>query len=247
VTPIIIVIAIVIIAGLAALAVSVRRRDQQTIEFGGAGPIRRVEVEVRAGAVTVAAGGPVPRVHRTIRWSVAKPATIERVDGDVLRIETRRRRPGEFGAEVSYRIEVPAATAVRAATGAGTLTVEATTGDVDLVSGAGQVTLTDLSGRVHAGTRAGTVQGTGLACPELTVQTNAGSIVLTFTAPPDRVEARTNAGSIEVTVPVDLATRYAVDATASAGRAEVDIPHDPAAARRITAHSNAGAVRVRGR
>lgn len=244
--PVILVIVVVIIAGLGALAVSVRRSDQQTIEFG-AGPVRRVEVSVRAGAVTVVADGPTPRVHRTLYWSVVRPATVERVDGDVLRIESRGRRPGAFGAEVSYRIEVPAATAVRASTGAGTLTVEATTGDVDLRTGAGQVTLTDLAGRVHAGTRAGTVQGTGLACPELTAETNAGSIVLTFTAPPDRVEARTNAGSVEVTVPVDLATRYAVDATTSAGRAEVDIPHDPAAARRITAHSNAGVVRVHGR
>jgi hypothetical protein len=245
--PVILVIVVVIIAGLGALAVSVRRRDQQTIEFGAAGPVRRVEVSVRAGAVTVVADGPTPRVHRTLHWSVVRPATVERVNGDVLWIESRGRRPGAFGAEVSYRIEVPAATAVRASTGAGTLTVEATTGEVDLRTGAGQVTLTDLAGRVHAGTRAGTVQGTGLACPELIVETNAGSIVLTFTAPPDRVEARTNAGSIEVTVPADLATRYAVDATASAGRADVDIPHDPAAARRITAHSNAGVVRVRGR
>jgi hypothetical protein len=246
-TPVIIVIAVVIIAGLAALAVTVRRTDQQTIEFDAAGPVRRIEATVRSGAVTVVAGGPVPRVHRTIRWSMARPATVERVDGDVLRIETRARRPGEFGAEVTYRIEVPAPTAVRASTGAGTLTVEATSGEVDLRTGAGQVTLTDLSGRVHAGTRAGTVQGTGLACPELIVETNAGSIVLTFIAPPDRVEARTNAGSVEVTVPAGPADRYAVNATAYAGHAEVDIPHDPTATRRIVVHSNAGAVRVRGR
>src|SRR2546429_942163 len=209
-TPIIVVTVIVIIAGLAALAVTVRRTDQQTLEFSAAGPVRRVEVTVRSGAVTVVAGGPTARVHRTIRWSMARPVTVERVDGDLLRIGTLARRAGEFGAEVTYRIEVPGATAVRASTGAGTLTVEATSGEVDLRTGAGQVILTNLSGRVHAGARAGTIQGTGLTCPELTVETNAGSIVLTFTAPPDRVEARTNAGSVELTVPADPATRYAV-------------------------------------
>ncbi len=127
---------------------------------------------------------------------------------------------------------------------AGAIGVEAISGDVDVRTSAGQVTLANHSRRVSAATQAGKVRGTGLASGDVEVESNAGGLTLPFNAPPGRVEARTNAGSVELSV---LDERYAVDATSSAGRVQVDVANDPAARRRLVAHSNAGAVWVRRR
>jgi hypothetical protein len=234
--------AVVLALGLVAI-VAVRRREQRTVSFDAA-TVRQVEVLLRAGAVTFTVGDEsTVRVHRTIRWALAKPVTSERVEDGVLRISALAQRPWHLGGDVDYHVELPGSiSSVRASTGTGALSVTEVSGDVALQTGAGQVTLSRVGGSVTAATRAGTISGDGLACHELDVETNAGSIVLSFDAPPSRVNARTNAGGIELTVPAE---RYAVEATVHTGQVEVDVPNDPGAGRRLVVHSNAGAVHVR--
>jgi len=140
-----------------------RRTEEQTLSFGTAGPIRRVEVAVRAGAVAVsgAADGAL-RVHRTIRWVFGKPHGSERVEDGVLRIDGRiDRGPWYVGSEVSYRIELPAGVALQASTDAGAVDIEATDGEVQVQTGAGQVTLARVGGDIRARTRAGAAAAPG--------------------------------------------------------------------------------------
>jgi len=231
------VLVIVALVGL-ALLLATQRSEQQALTF--AEPVRRAEVRLPAGAVDFAVtDGPV-RVQRSARWVLVKPATSERVDDGVLRVEVRSQRSW-LGGEVTYRVEVPAAADVQASTGAGAVSVHGTTGEVDVRTAAGTVTLANLSGRVRATTQAGQVRGTGLGPGEVDASSSAGTVSLAFDAPPDRVEARTNAGSVELLVPDQ---RYAVEASSYAGTARVEVEHDPDAPRRLVAHSNAGAVRV---
>jgi NADH:ubiquinone oxidoreductase subunit K len=240
---VVLLIAAAVVLALGLVAVAVRRREQRTVSFDAA-TVQQVEVVLRAGAVTFTVGDDsTVRVHRTTRWALAKPVTSERVDDGVLRIEAVAQRPWHLGGDVEYLVELPASTSsVRASTGTGALSVTEVSSDVALQTGAGQVTLTRVGGSLTAATRAGTISGDGLACHELDVETNAGSIALSFDVPPSRVNARTNAGGIELTVPAE---RYAVEATVHTGQVEVGVPNDPSAERRLVVHSNAGAVHVR--
>jgi hypothetical protein len=239
-----VVLVVVVVIGL---LVGLQRAEERTFTFSE--PVRRVEVDLRAGSVSfTAADGPVT-VHRRIRWALSRPTTSERVEEGVLRVEEGVLRVEADwdglrlpGGDVSYRVDVPAGVDVRAWTGAGG--AEGLRGDVDIRTQAGQIDLVNLGGHVRATTQAGQVRGTGLAARQVEVQSSAGAVDLAFETPPDRVEARTNAGSVDLVVPDQ---RYAVEADSSAGRTIVELVGDPTAPRRLVAHSNAGQVRVRRR
>lgn len=237
----VVLVAVVVFVGV-VLAQRVIRGEESTLSYGDSEPVRQVEVDAELGAVSfVASSGPV-RVRRTIRFALARPELVDRLDGQVLRLEDRWQRPWQIGGDVSYRVEGPADTVLRLSTGAGALRVEGSDAEVVLRTGAGKVTLSRVGGSVRATTSTGTVNGAGLTCHELDVETSAGAVTLAFDAPPERVEARTSAGSIDLTVP-DQA--YDVTATSQAGRVEVDVVNDPATSRRLVAHTSAGAVRIR--
>src|SRR5215475_1327085 len=213
-----------------------RHAERQTSTFTE--PVRRAEVRVPAGAVSFAPTDGPARVDRTVRWALARPVTAERVRDGVLRIDGSRRW-WQLGGDISYRLEVPAAASVRASTRAGAVGVEGIGGDVEVQTGAGEVTLERLSGSIRAITRAGQVHATGLESADVRVESDAGGLSLTFAAPPRHVEARTKAGSVELSVPGE---RYAVDATSSAGRVQVGVADDPLPPRQLIAHSGAGRV-----
>lgn len=242
---VVVVIALIVlvlaIGGLLGLGL---RGERRTTTFEQTRAVQRVEVVVPSGAVSfVASAGPV-RVERRIRWTIARPVTTETLEGGVLRLETRADHRWQRGGEASYRVEVPAGLGVRASTGAGEVGADGMRSEVKLHTGAGRISLSNLAGSVRADTHAGTVHGSHLACRDLDVETNAGSIELAFSEPPDRVEARSNAGAVEITLPDGS---YDVQATA-VGQVVVDVVNDPAAPRRVVAHANAGSVHVlRGR
>src|SRR5215472_3171284 len=223
----------------AGRTVAGRHAERQTSTFTE--PVRRVEVRVPAGAVSFAPTDGPARVHRTVRWALSRPVTAERVQDGVLRVDGSRRW-WQLGGEVSYRLEVPAAASIQASTGAGAVGVEGIGGDVEGRTRAGEVALERLSGSVRAITRAGQVHGTDLESADVRVESDAGGLSLAFAAPPAHVEARTKAGSVELTVPCE---RYAVDATSSAGRVQVDVADGLPAPRQLIAYSGRGRVWIR--
>jgi hypothetical protein len=233
------VLVVVVVVGL---LVGLQRAEERTFTFTE--PVRRVEVDLRAGSVSfTAADGPVT-VHRRIRWALSRPTTSERVEEGILRVEADWEGLRLPGGDVSYRVDVPARVDVRAWTGAGAVGADGLRGEVDIRTQAGQIDLVNLGGHVRATTQAGQVRGTGLTARQVEVQSSAGAVDLAFETPPDRVEAQTNAGSVDLVVPD---RRYAVEADSSAGRTIIELFGDPTAPRRLVAHSNAGQVRVRRR
>jgi hypothetical protein len=120
-----------------------RQAERRTITFTE--PVRRVEVRLSGGAVSFAPTDGPARVDRTVRWALARPVTAERVQDGVLRVGGSRRW-WQLGGEVGYRLEVPAAASVQASTRAGKVGVEGIGGDVEVRTGAGEVTLKTWTG-----------------------------------------------------------------------------------------------------
>ena len=217
------------------------RSERRVLTFGGAAPVRRAEIEVAAGPVAIMGtdSGSV-RVERAMRWLGSRPVTTEEVSGGVLRIQSLHQRRAWPRGEVGYRVELPATASVRVRSGAGEIAVQGIDGDVELEARAGRVALAELSGDLRASSQAGAIDGTGLACQRVDASSNAGA-VLAFVRPPQSVEVRAAAGTVELLVPEE---RYRIDASSSAGRVEVALPSDPTAERRLEARSNAGAVAI---
>ena len=182
----------------AGRTVTGRHAERQTTTFTE--PVWRVEVRVPAGAVSFAPADGPAQVHRTVRWALGRPVTAEQVQDGVLRVDGSRRW-WQLGGEVGYRLEVPATASVQASTRAGMVGVEGIGGDVEVRTRAGEVTLERLSGSIRAITRAGQVHGADLESADVRVESDAGGLSLAFAAPPAHVEARTKAGSVELTVP----------------------------------------------
>jgi hypothetical protein len=233
----------VLLLGAGALLLA-RRTDVRSRTLSE--PVERVEVDLPAGGVrvTAAGGGDGVRLVRATRWSLGRPEASETVAGGVLRIVVRRPRAALVQGLVEYELEVPAATAVRASTGAGSIWVGGVGGALDLRTSAGRLTVSGASGPLRLASSAGAVEGLELRSRQVEAVSSAGGVRLDFAAPPERVEARTSAGSVDVALPQE---RYRVEAASGAGRTEVDVPVDPAAPRSILARSSAGPVRVRRR
>ena len=93
---------ILVIVVVIGLVVGLRRAEERSFTFPE--PVRRAEVDLRAGGVSfMASDGPVT-VHRRIRWALNRPATSERVEEGVLRVEADWEGLRLPGGDVSYRV-----------------------------------------------------------------------------------------------------------------------------------------------
>lgn len=116
---------------------------------------------------------------------------------------------------ISYTIIVPADTAVKAKSGAGSIEVNDIAASVAAHAGAGRVRLANIGGPVTAKSGSGSITAEGVA-GAFTASTGSGSIQMSQTAPGD-VKASTGSGSIELTGVVG-----AVKAKAGSGRIRID-------------------------
>ncbi len=188
--------------------------------------ISAVHVDVSAGSIRVEGGERRSvAVERTARWTGPKPRIEQRVEGTTLVIEARcPDAPSSDRCEVSYDIRVPADTNVRAETGAGDVRAAGVAGRAVLRAGAGEVA------------------GTALRSRRVEASTSAGGVELSFTEPPQRVRAVSEAGDVTVLVPGPRT--YRVVARTSVGSVDVDVRTDPDAPRVVRARTSAGSVHV---
>jgi hypothetical protein len=168
--------------GLAALLLVLRvvggllvQRHAETLDFRG--PVRRVEVAVAAGEVTVRGSARRDaRVRRTTRHTFRRPRFSEAVDDGILRLEAPT-------GVVQYEVDVPEGA---------TVTVR---GD------AASATVINVTGAVELRATAGTLEGRGLSGSAVHAVTGEGSIRLAFDRAPELVEAATRTGSVELVLP----------------------------------------------
>ncbi len=132
--------------------------------------------------------------------------------------------PAQLTCGVAYDVQVPRGVAVRVS------------------DREGAISLASLAGPVKASTIAGMITATGLASPDATLTSTAGSITATFSAVPASVTASTSAGSVTLTVPGSAA--YRVHAHTYVGNSIVTVPQNAASRSVISASSDLGNVTI---
>src|SRR5690606_36208978 len=123
-------------------------------------------------------------------------------------------------------IEVPRDLAVSAA-GRGNMTLSDLDGRVAVETRQSSVTLERVSGDVVARTQQGGITGSDLRSASVDASSRQGSITLSFAGSPRSVSASARQGSIEVVLPDEEGVAYALDAGARQGSVTTPIRSDP--------------------
>jgi hypothetical protein len=209
-----------------------------------------VDLDVTTGAGQIAVkpgGGTTVEIHATIRvssdWSGDHDREIADLranppieqSGNTIRIgpvkdEAVRRHVG-----ISYEITTPAATKLRAKSGAGAIAVEGIQGPVEASTGAGRMRISRVEGEVHATSGAGRVE-IDTVKGRLVAHTGAGSIDGRGLSGP--VNANTGSGSVR------LEQTGAAPVEAHTGSGSLDVRLWAQAAFELSAHTGMGQVRV---
>ena len=135
------------------------------------------------------------------------------------------------GVTVDVRSDAP----VRAVAIPGDLTIKVTDNWIRVEDSSGKLRLTGSGANITV---------TGSRSAEVTAQVTDGGVDLSFAAAPTRVEARSSAGPVKVTLPQGAET-YRITTSSDAGTAKSSVPSDEASARVITAVAENGNATVR--
>jgi hypothetical protein len=169
-----------------------------------------LDVQTGSGHITVRSGaGNSVHVRGILNVSdFADPATEQRAreieanppiqqTGNAIRIETVDESAGH-GISISYEIETPPASKLRARTGSGRETIEGISGPVEANTGSGGIRITDVSDEVRARTGVGSIELDRIK-GRVEANTGSGSIRASETA--GQVTARTGSGGVNIQLP----------------------------------------------
>jgi hypothetical protein len=186
--------------------------------------VNALVLNARAASIIIDAGdGPVT-VREVHRYTDSKPVTGHQVDAQTLKLTESGCGDDNVRCEIEFHVRMPAGSTA------------------DITAQAGAVRINGLTGNIRIKSQAASVEATGLAGDEVTVETEAGAASLEFAEVPDLVRITSSAGAVAVRVP-GKAT-YAVDATTGLGGSKVSVPKDPASAHRIQVKTELGAIKI---
>jgi hypothetical protein len=198
----------------------------RTSEYTAAAEVKRIEIDVGAGDVTIV-GGEVDEVavRRTDHYAFDKsPSEWRTLDDGVIRISSRCPSLVLGSCAADYRLQIKNGVPV---------IVRVERGDVEL---------TGYIGSAELDTRAGRITVEGFCGSILQATTRQGDIDVSTLCQADRLELRTDTGDVRAIV---ARGRYRVDADTNTGRLDVggvaqgfESPHA------IQALSNSGDVTV---
>jgi hypothetical protein len=223
----IIVVALILVACFAAVAISAvvggwavsRALEGEPIDLSSvhretiqksfeAGDTPVVEIRNFAGTIDIRAGEggaiDVTAVKKTSRKSGLDRIQVDfRHSGSRLVIKTRETRDTP-NARVELEVVAPAGTRLELHTGAGTVTVQDITGDMDIHTGAGVIDVRGAEGSVVASLGAGQILYRGAPSGNCRFQSGAGEIDLRLPAGTDvELDAGTALGRVSVDFAVD--------------------------------------------
>jgi hypothetical protein len=200
-----------------------RTRHWQVASAG----LHGVVVRANVGAITVTgdgAGSPVAITARPV-YRGAAPVVSSTVRGGVLTVSAScPRSTGTHHCMVTAVVTLPRSLPVRAS--------------MDI----GSVNVNDMTARVTASDNLGDIRGHGLDSKRVTLAARVGLIDVSFSAPPDLVDATDQTGSIAITVPTSVS--YRVNASARLGVVKVTVPQSASSAHVVTASAQIGGVSV---
>lgn len=233
--------------------------------------ISEVHINSGAGDVSVQVGS-TASVHRVVHYGGDKPGSSQTVAGGVLTLNDC----GD-NCTADYIVTLPANAKIDGGTSSGTITisgassvdVQASSGDVSVDAASGSVNVTSTSGDIKiagAGadvvaksssgdiavngvvgttslqTSSGKLQATGTKGASTTAHGSSGDIVVS-PAVAQNLDLRTTNGDITVTAP---SGSYQVNVPRGSGDHRIGIPTDPNGHFTITAATNSGDVQITG-
>jgi hypothetical protein len=226
-------------------AVSALAHDEHTeTDTFAADGIEVLDVENDGGSVEVS-GGDVDEITVISEVSDGLFASSRRVEVAGSTLVVRASCPQlSTWCQVDHRIVVPRDLDAVFRVDNGRLTVRDLNGDLEADGDNGRIELVRLSGNVVAATDNGRLTASGMRSANVRVDSDNGSVSVTFAEPPTAVRATTDNGSVEVIVP-DTETTYRVDVSTDHGSSDVGIRIDPESDRSIVAETDNGSVTVR--
>ena len=238
--------ALAVLTGAAVLAVSGcyvdpgQQLQHQAHTYRVSPPVHTLVISNRVGDVQVTGGAGRVSVTERIRYRHQLPQTTHAVRAGTLTLTGSC--PISQACDVEYHVQVPSGTMVRVDDRVGNIRLTALTGQVRARTGAGGVALRSLSGAVQVRENAGSISGSDLSSATATLNTNVGSIDLSFSTAPATVAAVTSIGSISLRLPGGVA--YAVHASTGVGTIRVTVPRAASSARSITARTQTGSITI---
>lgn len=219
-----------------------------------------VEVEDSTLRVTTTCGGwPVGRCGGDLTVEVPAGLAVQVTSGNgSVSVEGTA---DDVSIEVDNgRVEVQEAAAVEVESDNGSVTIADVSGDVEVevdngpvdirrvagsvevISDNGGVSLAEIGGDLTVETDNGRLVADDLASSRVQVESDNGSVSLSFSGRPESVEVESDNGSVEVRVPDE--GLYDVTISTDNGRSDIDVRTDPAADSRISITTDNGGARV---
>ncbi|MGH3172149.1 MAG: DUF4097 family beta strand repeat-containing protein [Trebonia sp.] len=132
--------------------------------------------------------------------------------------------------------------------GGGDVTASGVTGATTMLTGGGNVYADQVTGNLEVSTQGGDVQATGLATPDLSVDSGGGYVTLTLTSAPKNLQIDTEGGNVTVILPPGSA-RYDVKLNGNNvggpnGNISNTIPSSPSAKNLLTVDSGGGDITI---
>jgi hypothetical protein len=215
--------------------------QQQARTYPVSSPVHTLVVSNRVGDVQVSGSAGRVSVTERIRYRHQLPGTTHALRAGTLTLTGTC--PVGQACDIEYHVRVPPATTVKIVDQVGNIRLTALTGRVSAHTKAGGIALGSLSGGVQISDRAGSISGSDMSAAAATLNTNVGSIDVSFSAAPVTVAAATSVGSISLRLPRGVA--YAVHASATVGSVHVTVPQAASSAHSVTAHTETGSVTIR--
>jgi len=226
--------------------------------------VEQIELASHCGGVTIVGDRPAgasTTVSRKVRRGLQEPDADETLNGSTLRLHTSCPVFPQTFNEVTYEVHVPPGVAVAGSASGkirltdvdGPIDLRATDGGIDVTgaegrlslhSGSGGIHVVDSSGQMVLSTSDGGIRAEGVGATSVVARTGAGGITLDLLDAPDRIDASTGDGGIDVTLPAD-APAYATTTDTGDGSVANTIRTDPTAPRTITARTGNGGITLR--
>ncbi|ATL27449.1 DUF4097 family beta strand repeat-containing protein [Streptomyces formicae] len=133
----------------------------------------------------------------------------------------------------------------------GSVSVKGSRGPLSLRSSDGSITVEDSVGPLDLGSSDGSITARGVTSRQVAVSSKDGSVSLELADVPDRVDARSKDGSVDIAVPSGKSKKnggkvaYDVRTETSDGAVDVSVPRDDNSPHRVSVHSTDGKVTVR--
>ncbi|MDH2389340.1 DUF4097 family beta strand repeat-containing protein [Streptomyces sp. HNM0663] len=171
------------------------------------------------------------------------PETVWQLEGGRLTLEVSCEAMAS-SCDSRHRVTVPSGVGVTVTDDNGSVSASGFSSALSLRADNGEVVVRNSSGALELTSENGAVRAEGVSSRQVTAAADNGSVTLSLTAAPDRVEAVSDNGEIVVELPPSKGP-YAVSADADNGTADVDVPTDPGSAHVVSARSENGEVTVR--